>query len=186
MLKAESHCCIVWTFLIGWLGLRVNWGWVDSLSEEARVIEYFWLFGERESKTKKSIYSWDQILAFLELTRLLKGTATLEKIWLGACKASPGSITLSHTWLRTLGYPCEGLLTCRSMCGTLYSLCLFRQDLNHGLLHSDGNWSRKGCLVDCHLGLFLLPNFMPCARFWVGFWHLDKQARTCFAFFYVG
>ena len=50
------------------------------------------MFGESESKVLKLIYSLDQILAsILELTRVLKETAMLEKICFGACMPSPGS-----------------------------------------------------------------------------------------------
>ena len=55
-------------------------------------MEYFWVFGESDSKISKLIYSLADIFALiLELTLLLKGTVTLENICLGVWELSPGS-----------------------------------------------------------------------------------------------
>lgn len=101
MLNAECHWLIVWIFLVGWLGSRVSWGWLDSPTEDVSDKEYFGLLGDCESNTPKSMNSLAQILALtLEFTLLPSETATLENSFWGACGCLPGWSIIIVSWVR--------------------------------------------------------------------------------------
>ena len=75
----------------------MRWRRLDSLSVAATVIEYFRLFGERDSEVPKLIYSLDKVFALiLELILLLSATATLETIFLEPASLARGQLMLTH------------------------------------------------------------------------------------------
>ena len=104
------------------------------------MIEYFSLFGERDSKVPKLIYSLDLIFALiLELTLLLNETATLAKICLGTCKPCPGSANVNS--LTELGMvPC---VIEANDAPTGYAM-------DCSAIGACGEWSELGCVLSAN------------------------------------